>query len=115
YDQYKAISSPLFYVVSMSIRVCFLLIAGIYLVGMADALMHIALTSCLCFCGSNVINHSFCDSPPLFLLSCSGIQINELVTLTNFSYTEMFTVSRVLVSYCYIILAILKIHSVEGR
>ena len=43
YDQYKAISSPLLYVVSMSSGVCSLLMAGVYLVGMADALIHTTL------------------------------------------------------------------------
>ncbi|KAB1272805.1 Olfactory receptor 5W2 [Camelus dromedarius] len=34
YDRYKAISNPLLYTVSMSSRVCSLLMAGVYLVGM---------------------------------------------------------------------------------
>ena len=59
YDRYKAISSPLLYAVSMSSRVCSLLMAGVYLVGMADALIHTTLAFRLCFCGSNEINHFF--------------------------------------------------------
>ena len=58
-DQYKAINSPLLFAVSMSNRVCSLLMAGVYLVGMADALIHTTLAFCLCFCGSNGINHFF--------------------------------------------------------
>ena len=68
YDQYKAISIPLLYAVSMSSRVCSLLVARVSLVEMADALIHTALTFHLCFCGSNVINHFFCDLPPLVCL-----------------------------------------------
>ena len=49
YDWYKAISSPLLYAVSMSSWVCFLLMAGVYLVGMTDALMHTTLAFHLCF------------------------------------------------------------------
>ena len=59
YDRYKAISSPLLYAVSMSSGVCSLLMAGVYLVGMADALIHTTLAFHLCFCGPNVINHFF--------------------------------------------------------
>ena len=33
YDRYKAMSSPLLYVVRMSSRACSLLVAGVYLVG----------------------------------------------------------------------------------
>ncbi|CAI9153593.1 unnamed protein product [Rangifer tarandus platyrhynchus] len=115
YDRYKAVSSPLLYAVSMSSRLCSLLMAGVYLVGMADALIHTTLAFRLCFCGSNVINHFFCDLPPLFLLSCSDIQVNELVVFIVFGFIEMSTISGVLVSYCYIILSVLKIHSAEGR
>ncbi|KAM9660534.1 olfactory receptor 5W2-like [Trichechus inunguis] len=106
FDRYKSISNPLLYTVHMSSRVCSMLVAGVYLVGMVDALIHMTLTFRLCFCGSNEINHFFCDVPPLLLLSCSDMQVNELVIVT---------ISGVLVSYCYIILSVLKIHSAEGR
>ena len=115
YDRYRAISSPLLYAVSMSSRVCSLLVAGVYLVATADALIHTTLAFRLCFCESNVINHFFCDLPPLFLLSCSDIQVNELVLFIVFGFIELSTISGVLVSYCYIILSVLKIHSAEGR
>ena len=68
YDRYKAISSPLLYVVSMSSRLYSLLMAGVYLLGMTDTLIHTTLAFRLCFCGSNVINHFFCDVPPLLLI-----------------------------------------------
>ncbi|XP_062053935.1 olfactory receptor 5W2-like [Lepus europaeus] len=115
FDRYKAISNPLLYTVNMSSRVCSLLMAGVYLVGMADALLHTSLTIRLCFCGSNEINHFFCDVPPLLLLSCSDTQVNELAIFTVFGFIELSTISGVLVSYCYIISSILKIRSVEGR
>ncbi|XP_015103303.3 olfactory receptor 5W2-like [Vicugna pacos] len=115
YDRYKAISNPLLYTVSMSGSVCSLLVAGVYLVGMADALIHTTLAFRLCFCGSNEINHFFCDVPPLLLLSCSDTHVNEFVIFTVFGFIELSTISGVLVSYCYIILSVLKIHSAEGR
>ena len=59
YDWYKAISSPLLYAVSMSSGVCSLIMAGVYLVGMTNALIHTTLAFRLYFCGSNEINHFF--------------------------------------------------------
>ena len=111
YDQYKAISSPLLYAVSMFSRVCSLLLAGIYLVSIADTLIHMILAFRLCFCGSNEI---FCDVASLLFLSCSDTQINELVIFTVFGFIELSTISGVLVSYCYIILSVLKIHSAKA-
>ncbi|XP_028718265.1 olfactory receptor 5W2-like [Peromyscus leucopus] len=115
FDRYQAISNPLLYTVNMSGMVCSMLMAGVYLVATTDGLIHTTLAFRLCFCGSNEINHFFCDLPPLYLLSCSDIQVNELALFTVFGFIELSTVSGVLVSYCYIILSVLKIRSAEGR
>ncbi|XP_036733023.2 olfactory receptor 5W2-like [Manis pentadactyla] len=115
FDRYKAISNPLLYTVNMSSTVCSLLTAGIYMVGFTDALIYTTFIFRLCFCGSNVINHFFCDAPPLLLLSCSDTQVNELMLFIVFGLIELSSISGVLVSYCYIILSVLKIHSAEGR
>ncbi|XP_075404336.1 olfactory receptor 5W2-like [Tenrec ecaudatus] len=115
FDRYKAISDPLLYTVNMSNMVCSMLMAGVYLLGITDALIHTSLAFRLCYCGSNEINHFFCDLPPLLLLSCSDIQVNELAVFTVFGFIELSTISGVLVSYCYIILSVIKIRSTEGR
>ncbi|XP_052581338.1 olfactory receptor 5W2-like [Peromyscus californicus insignis] len=115
FDRYQAISNPLLYTVNMSSRLCSLLMAGVYLVGMADSLIHTTLTFHLCFCGSNKIDHFFCDIPPILLLSCSDTQVNELAIFTIFGFIELSTIAGVLVSYCYIISSVLKIRSAEGR
>ncbi|XP_008852447.1 olfactory receptor 5W2-like [Nannospalax galili] len=115
FDRYKAISHPLLYSVDMSSRVCYQLLTGVYLVGMTDAWIHTTLTFRLCFCGSLEIDHFFCDIPPILLLSCSDTQVNELVIFTIFGFIELSTISGVLISYCYIILSVLKINSAVGR
>ncbi|XP_003513777.1 olfactory receptor 5W2-like isoform X1, partial [Cricetulus griseus] len=78
FDQYKAISNPLLYAVDMSSKVCYQLLAVVYLVGIVDAVIHTTLTLRLSFCGSKDINLFFCDLPLLYLLWCSDIQVNEL-------------------------------------
>ncbi|XP_045873285.1 olfactory receptor-like protein OLF2 [Meles meles] len=115
FDRYKAISNPLLYTVNMSSRLCSLLMAGVYMVGIVDASVNTILTFRLCFCGSNAINHFFCDVLPLLVLSCSDIQLNELVIFSIFGFLELITLSGLFVSYCYIILAVIKINSAEGR
>ena len=74
YDRYQAISNPLLYTVNMSSRLCSLLMAGVYLVGTADTLIHTTLAFSLCFCD---INQFFCDVPSLVLISCSETEVNE--------------------------------------
>uniref|UniRef100_A0A4X2LMQ4 Olfactory receptor n=1 Tax=Vombatus ursinus TaxID=29139 RepID=A0A4X2LMQ4_VOMUR len=115
FDRYMAISNPLLYTVNMSNQVCYLLMAGVYMVGVVDALIHTTFTFTLSFCRSNEINHFFCDILPLLLISCSDTHVNELVIFIVFGFIEMVTISAVLISYCYIILSVLKIHSTEGR
>uniref|UniRef100_A0A4X1TXV3 G-protein coupled receptors family 1 profile domain-containing protein n=1 Tax=Sus scrofa TaxID=9823 RepID=A0A4X1TXV3_PIG len=110
YDQYKVISNPLldtvFRMSNMSLHM-----AGVYMVAMAGVLIHMTLAFHLCFYGSHDINHFFCDIPPLLLLSCSDTQVNKLIIFTIFGFIELSTFSGVLVSYDYIILSVLKIHS----
>ena len=113
YDQYMAISNPLLYTVKMSGKVCSLLMAGVYMVGIIDALINRILTFHLCFCGSNEINH-FCDVPPLLLLSCSDTQVSELAVFLILGFVELIMLSGLFVSYSYIIPAVIKIHSAEG-
>ncbi|XP_005065076.1 olfactory receptor 5W2-like [Mesocricetus auratus] len=115
FDRYKAISHPLMYSVEMSKSVCYCLLGGVYVIGMIDTVIHTIMTFGLCFCGSNEINHFFCDIPPILLLSCSDTQVNELITFIIFGFIELSTISGVLVSYCYIICSVIKIHSTEGR
>nr|CAI9713610.1 unnamed protein product [Rangifer tarandus platyrhynchus] len=115
YDRYMANSNPLLYTVKMSGKMCSLMMAGVYMVGITDALTITVLTFHLCFCGSNEINHFFCDVPPLLLLSCSDTQVNELVMFITFGFIELITLPGLFVSYCYIILAVIKIRSAEGR
>ncbi|XP_037374293.1 olfactory receptor 5W2-like [Talpa occidentalis] len=115
FDRYQAISNPLFYTVNMSSRVCSRLLAVVYTVALGDTLIHTTLTFCLCFCGSNEVNRFFCYLPPLYVISCSSIEVNELALFTVFGFIELSMISGVLVSSCYIFLSVLKIRSAEGR
>uniref|UniRef100_K7F1U6 Olfactory receptor n=1 Tax=Pelodiscus sinensis TaxID=13735 RepID=K7F1U6_PELSI len=115
YDRYVAICNPLLYTVIMSRRVCAQLVSGSYLIGFVHALAQTISTFRLSFCNSKVINHYFCDIPPLIQLSCSETYSNELVLYTFGTFHGIFTSVEILVSYVYIISTILRIHSSGGR
>nr|XP_021138187.1 olfactory receptor 1052-like isoform X7 [Columba livia] len=64
---------------------------------------------------SNVINHFFCDVPPLLALSCASTYINEMILFSLAGVIELSTISTILVSYIFISFAILRIRSAKGR
>lgn len=115
YDRYAAIWNPLLYPVLMSGRICFLLVATSFLAGFGNAAIHTGMTFRLSFCNSNKINHFYCDTPPLLKLSCSDTHINGIVIMAFSSFTVISCVVIVLISYLCILIAILKMSSLEGR
>lgn len=115
YDRYVAICNPLLYTIAMSKKVCIQLVAVAYVVGLVDSSIHTCCTFRLSFCSSNVINHFFCDIPPLLALSCSDTSINEIVMFTFIGCVVGCSIVTVLLSYCYIIATICRMNSAEGR
>ncbi|XP_008591269.1 PREDICTED: olfactory receptor 1102-like, partial [Galeopterus variegatus] len=115
YDRYVAVYNPLLYSVSMSPRVYLPLIVASYVGGILHATIHTVATFSLSFCGSNEIRHFFCDIPPLLAISCSDTHINQLLLFYFAGSMEISTILTVLVSYGFILVAVLKMHSTEGR
>uniref|UniRef100_A0A8C3SZV4 G-protein coupled receptors family 1 profile domain-containing protein n=1 Tax=Chelydra serpentina TaxID=8475 RepID=A0A8C3SZV4_CHESE len=115
YDRYAAICNPLLYPITMSKWVCVQLVAGSYFAGCVNSMVQTGFTFKLHYCGSNEIDHFFCDGPPLISLATSDTYINNLVMLTLCGLIIGSTSLFVLISYAYIISIILRIHSAEGR
>ncbi|XP_075404244.1 olfactory receptor 5M11-like [Tenrec ecaudatus] len=115
YDRYMAICSPLRYTVKMSSKVCICLATLPYVYGFSDGLFQSILTFRLTFCKSNIINHFYCADPPLIKLSCSDTYIKEYAMLISASFNLSTSLTIIMVSYVFIIAAILRIKSAEGR
>ncbi|KAM4845618.1 olfactory receptor 5AR1-like [Thomomys bottae] len=115
YDRYAAICDPLRYTITMSTRICTQLVAVAYGVGLVDSAIHTCCTFRLSFCKSNVINHFFCDIPPLLALSCSDTSINEIVMFTFIGCVVGCSILTVLFSYIYILATIFRMKSSQGR
>ncbi|KAF6105286.1 olfactory receptor family 5 subfamily M member 11 [Phyllostomus discolor] len=115
YDRYVAICNPLRYSVKMSRRVCICLATFPYVYGFSDGLLQAILTFRLTFCRSNIINHFYCADPPLIKLSCSDTYIKEHAMLISAGFNLSSSLTIILVSYAFIIAAILRIKSAEGR
>ncbi|XP_074193260.1 olfactory receptor 5T17-like [Rhinolophus sinicus] len=115
YDRYVAIYNPLLYSVSMSPRVYVPLIIASYVGGILHASIHTVATFSLSFCASNEIRHVFCDIPPLLAISCSDTHTNQLLLFCFVGSIEIVTILIVLISYGFILSAILRMRSAEGR
>ncbi|XP_004484704.1 olfactory receptor 8U3 [Dasypus novemcinctus] len=115
YDRYVAICNPLHYSVLMSKRVCIQLVAVPYTYSFLVALFHTIITFRLTYCGPNVINHFYCDDLPLLALSCSDTHMKEILIFAFAGFDMICSSSVVLISYIFIIAAIIRIRSTQGR
>ena len=99
YEQYKPVSSPLLYAVSMSSRVCSLLVAGVYLLATADALIHTTLAFCYVSVGqmrltiSSVTYLHFSSFPTLIYRSMNGHYSLFWVLLSWVPFQESFSLT----------------------
>ncbi|XP_044305982.1 olfactory receptor 5F1-like [Varanus komodoensis] len=115
YDRYAAICHPLRYTLLMNQPVCRSLLAASWFIGKLNAIVNTTFVFSLNFCGSNKIVHFFCDIPPILHLSCSDTSLAELVTFITSGSIMITTVSLIVLSYSFIVSAVLKIHTAQGR
>ncbi|XP_023095609.1 olfactory receptor 8K5 [Felis catus] len=115
YDRYLAICNPLLYNVTMSQRLCHMLVGIPYLYSTFQALMFTIKIFTLTFCGSNVISHFYCDDVALLLMLCSNAQDIELLIILFSALNLISSLMVVLVSYILILISIFQMHSAEGR
>ncbi|XP_051476785.1 olfactory receptor 1019-like [Apus apus] len=115
YDRYVAICHPLLYVTTMSPRVCVHLAVGSYLMASVSQLVLVSSVFSLPFCGPHLLNHFFCDIPPLLKLSCSSTTANERLLFAVAAFIALNTLAFIVVSYGYILTTVLRIPSSEGR
>ncbi|XP_031229301.1 olfactory receptor 5AL1-like [Mastomys coucha] len=115
YDRYVAIWNPLLYAVLMPRKLCLQVIASTYIYGFTVGLVQAIATFHLSFCGTNVINHFYCDDVPLIALACSDTHVKELMLLIIAGFNTLCSLLLVIISYVFIVFAILRIHSADGR
>ncbi|KAG3271657.1 olfactory receptor 5AC1-like [Ictidomys tridecemlineatus] len=115
YDRYVAICNPLLYPVMMSNSLCSQLIGASYLVGFLHSAIHVGLLVRLTFCKSNIIHYFYCEILQLFKISCTDPTVNISLVLIFSAIIQIFTFMTIIISYCYVIFAILKKKNERGR
>ncbi|XP_062974459.1 olfactory receptor 9G4-like [Elgaria multicarinata webbii] len=115
YDRYVAICNPPLYATAMPKKLCIQLVIGSYVAGFSSAIVYTGNTFHLHFCGNNIINHYFCDEPPLVKMACDDTRVYELTVTTILGCNMLATTAVILGSYTGIVAAITRIHSATGR
>ncbi|XP_015273759.1 PREDICTED: olfactory receptor 49-like [Gekko japonicus] len=115
FDRYVAICHPLWYTTIMNDHFCMLLVLLSWIGGFIlifGQTMHFVQFP---FCGSNVINHFFCDNSPLRKLLCGDTKILELISFLAAVFSLLGTLAITIVSYAKIIFTVLRIPTAAGR
>ncbi|PNJ24783.1 OR10A5 isoform 1 [Pongo abelii] len=115
YDRYVAICSPLHYPVIMNQRTRAKLAAASWFPGFPVATVQTTWLFSFPFCGTNKVNHFFCDSPPVLRLICADTALFEIYAIVGTILVVMIPCLLILCSYTRIAAAILKIPSAKGK
>ncbi|KAI4548813.1 hypothetical protein MG293_001143 [Ovis ammon polii] len=115
YDRYLAICEPLRYPSLMPFSMATRLAASSWGSGFFSSMMKLLFISRLSYCGSNIINHFFCDISPLLNLTCSNKKQAELVDFLLALVMILLPLMAVVSSYAAIIATILRIPTAQGR
>ncbi|XP_036621071.1 olfactory receptor 10AG1-like [Trichosurus vulpecula] len=115
YDRYVAICKPLTYPLIMNHKVCVCLVAGSWISGIPFYTLLTYLIFSLPFCGSNRLDHIFCDIRPLLKLACGDTSVNEFSFYFIVMIVGVLPFLLIIWSYVKIITAILKVPGTKGR
>ncbi|XP_059014887.1 LOW QUALITY PROTEIN: olfactory receptor 10AG1-like [Mustela lutreola] len=115
YDRYVAICNPLHYTLVMNHKVCVQLVTVSWVSTAPVVIGQTCQIFSLPFCGSNIINHFFCDIPPVLKLACGDTFVNEIAIYVVAVVFIMVPFLLIVFSYGKIISSILKLSSAKGR
>ncbi|XP_058383648.1 olfactory receptor 9G19-like [Diceros bicornis minor] len=115
YDRYVAISKPLLYIQAMSRKLCICLVIYFYTAGFVNAIILTSNTFTMDFCGDNIVDDFFCDVPPLVKLACDVKDSYQAMLYFLLASNVITPAVLILASYLFIIGAILRIRSTQGR
>ncbi|XP_074087890.1 olfactory receptor 10AG1-like [Macrotis lagotis] len=115
YDRYVAICKPLYYTLIMNHKVCVQLVVASWISGIPIMIGQTYQVFSLPFCNSNIINHIFCDMPPLMKLVCGNTYWNEVTAYSDALVFGFIPLLLIFYSYNRIFITIQKLPSVRGR
>ncbi|XP_057556441.1 olfactory receptor 1361-like [Hippopotamus amphibius kiboko] len=114
-DRYAAVCHPLHYPFVMTPCRCGMLLGGSWGVAHSVSLVHTLLLSQLSFYTNQEIPHFFCDSGPLFRLSCSDTHLNEDLMMVLIGLLGISPLLCIISSYAHIFHAVARVPSAQGK
>ncbi|KAM9313330.1 uncharacterized protein PAF06_011326 [Gastrophryne carolinensis] len=114
YDRYLAICNPLHYNAIMTPQVCLWLVGTCWLLELCMS-SEMILVYQWRYCGSNTINHFFCELDQLILLSTSDTSVLELLDFILSILVVFVPFVFIIVMYNLIAITILKSSSNTGK
>ncbi|XP_018427624.1 PREDICTED: olfactory receptor 998-like [Nanorana parkeri] len=115
YDRYIAICNPLYYSSLMSLSFCTRLAIITWIFSFASTLIVIIQLCTLQFCGSNIIDHYYCDLTPLLEHSCSDVSLVKTQIFLFSIPIAVFPFIFIIATYVRIVITILQIPSSVGK
>ncbi|KAG8580545.1 hypothetical protein GDO81_007334 [Engystomops pustulosus] len=118
YDRYAAISQPLHYSTVMNLETCLKFLGVAFLIACFLSFLLVYFIFRLPFCQIPMIDHFYCDMGQVMLLTCHKHKSYFTTEATVFLLgIGIFNIPLILLvtSYIYIINAVLKIRTTEGR
>uniref|UniRef100_A0A8W4FCZ2 Olfactory receptor n=1 Tax=Sus scrofa TaxID=9823 RepID=A0A8W4FCZ2_PIG len=113
FDRYVAVCRPLNYTSIMHPSFCKALAGVAWLSGVGNTLIQGTITLRLPRCGHRHLHH-FCEVPAMIKLACVDIQANEVQLFVATLVLLLLPVALILVSYGFIVQAVMKIKSVQA-
>ncbi|XP_060110850.1 olfactory receptor 5V1-like [Heteronotia binoei] len=115
YDRSLAICSPLTYTAVMSRKHQWQLISAFWAVGFLIGSVNVTCTISVPFCGSNHINHFFCEQPVVFKYTCKETRYTEPIILIASTLILVGPFSVILTSYGCILYSVFRMSRVGRR
>ncbi|XP_019489168.1 PREDICTED: olfactory receptor 2W3-like [Hipposideros armiger] len=115
YDRFVAVCKPLHYMVVMNPRLCVVLVSVAWGCGVANSLAMSPVTLHLPRCGRRSVDHFLCEMPALIRMACVDTAAVEGTVFVLAVGIVLLPLAFILVSYGYIIKAVLQIQPAAGR
>ncbi|XP_069323612.1 olfactory receptor 2W3-like [Eulemur rufifrons] len=115
YNQFVAVCRPLRYMVTMNPSLCQGLVSVAWGCGVADSLIMSPMTLWLPHCGHCKVDHFLCEMPALIQMACVNTAAIEGIAFILAVGIVLSPLVFILVSYGYIVRAVLSIQSSSGK